>query len=83
MEITVCNIAKSMLETIDINITEDNTTWFKDIAENRRVQMLTDIEGCLLISEYNYDYPVLIYDVTRNDIDCNINKALKLKEAQT
>jgi len=42
--------------------------------------MLTDVDGCLLISEYNYDYPVLIYDVTRKDIDCNIHKALKLKE---
>ncbi len=43
--------------------------------------MLTDVDGCLLISEYNYDYPVLIYDVTRKDIDCNIHKALKLKES--
>jgi prophage tail gpP-like protein len=82
MEITVCNFAKSRLETIDINITRDNTTWFEDIAENKGIRMLTDIEGCLLISEYNYDYPVLIYNVTRKDIDCNIHTALELKESQ-
>jgi prophage tail gpP-like protein len=81
MEITVCNFAKSRLDTIDINITRDNTTWFEDISENRGVQMLTDTDGCLLIGEYNYDYPVLIYNVTRKDIDSNIHKVLELKES--
>ncbi|MBT6339091.1 MAG: hypothetical protein HOJ48_07340 [Desulfobacula sp.] len=80
MKMTVCNIAKSRLEIIDINITKDNTTWFEDISENRGIQMLTDFEDCLLISEYNYNYPFLIYDVTRKNIDCNIHKALELKE---
>ena len=79
MEITVCNLAKSRLETIDINFTKDNTTWFEDSIENRGIKMLTDFDDCLLISEYNHDYPVLIYDVTRKDIDCNTHKALELK----
>ncbi len=81
MEITVCNVAKGRLETIDINITKENTTWFEDIVENKGIRMLTDIEGGLLISEHNYNSPVLIYNVTRKDIDCNIHKALKLKES--
>jgi len=81
MEITVCNIAKSRLETIDINITGDNTTWFEDSLENRGIRMLTDLESGLLIGEYNYDYPVLIYNVTRKDIDFDIHKALELKES--
>jgi len=81
MEITVCNIAKGRLETRDIDINKENTTWFEDSPENRGIQMLTDVDGCLLISEYNYDYPVLIYNATRKDIDCNIHKALKLKES--
>jgi len=81
MKMTLCNIAKSRLETIDINITKDNTTWFEDSTENRGIRMLTDFEGCLLVSEYNYDYPVLIYNITRKDIDCNIHKALELKES--
>lgn len=81
MEISICNFATSRLETIYINITKDNTTWFEDITENRGVQMLTDTDGCLLIS--GYDYPVLICDVTRKDIDFNIHKALEVKESQT
>ena len=82
MEIIICNPAKGRLETIDITFTELNTTWFEDKSENRGVQMLTDLEDGLLISEYSYDYPVLIYDVTRKDINSNIHKALKLKESQ-
>lgn len=81
MEITVCNVAKGRLETIDINISKENTTWFEDIVENKGIRMLTDIEGGLLISEHNYNSPVLIYNVTRKDIGCNIHKALKLKES--
>ncbi len=45
--------------------------------------MLKDFDGSLLISEYNYDYSVLINDVTRKDIDCNIQNALELKESHT
>ncbi len=81
MEITVCNIAKARLETRNITISKDDTTWFEDSPENREIRMLTDVDGCLLLSEYHYDYPVLIYNVTRKDIDCNIRKALKLKES--
>ena len=81
MKMTVCNIAKSRLETIDIDITKDNTTWFEDSAENRGIRTLTDFKGSLLISEYNYDYPVLIYNAARKDIDCDIHKALELKES--
>ena len=82
MKITVCNVAKGRLETIDINITKENTTWFEDIAENKGIRMLTDIESGLLISEHNYNSPVLIYNVTRKDIGGNIHKALELKESQ-
>jgi hypothetical protein len=81
MKMTVCNIAKSRLETIDIDITKDNTTWFEDSTENRGIRTLTDFKGSLLISEYNYDYPVLIYNAARKDIDCDIHKALELKES--
>ena len=81
MEISVCNVAKGRLETIDINITKENTTWFEDIVENKGIRMLTDIEGGLLISEHNYNSPVLIYNVNRKDIDCDVYKALKLKES--
>ena len=50
MKMTVYNIAKSRVETIDIKITKDNTSWFEDSTENRGIHMLTDFEDCLLVS---------------------------------
>ena len=37
MEITVCNIAKGRLETRDIDINKENTTWFEDSPDNRGI----------------------------------------------
>ena len=80
MEKTVYNPAKSRLETIEIGFTQDNTTWFDYSEENTKIHMLTDVEHGILITEHNFDYPVLIYDVTRKDIGNDTNKAWKLKE---
>ena len=41
--------------------------------------MITDFEGCLLISEKNYSYPILIYDKSRKDVDYDKHKAYALK----
>ena len=81
MEKTVYNFAKGRLETIEIDFTQDNTTWFDYSKENTKIHMLTDFEDGLLITEHNFNYPVLIYDITRKDIGNNINKAWKLKES--
>jgi len=81
MEKIIYNFAKGRLETIEINFTRDNTTWFDYSEENTKVHMLTDIEHGLLITEHNFNYPVLIYDVTRKDIGNDADKAWKLKES--
>ena len=81
MEKTVYNFAKGRLETIEIDFTQDNTTWFDYSKENPKIHMLTDVEHGLLITEHNFDYPVLIYDVTRKDIGNDTDKAWKLKES--
>ena len=78
---TVYNFAKGRLETIEIDFTQDNTTWFDYSEENTKIHMLTDIEHGLLITEHNFNYPVLIYDVTRKDIGNDTDKAWKLKES--
>ena len=62
MEITVWNSAKSRLETIDIEFTDDDTTWFEESEEGKSVQTLTDIDDRLLIKEHGYNYPVLFPD---------------------
>jgi hypothetical protein len=83
MELTVCNFAKSRLETIYVDFNENNTTWFEDNEKNSGIRTLTDHQQGLLICEYSYNYPKLIYGITRNDIGNSVQKALELIEAET
>jgi len=78
MELLVYNPQKSRLETIEVEITAENTTWFKDTEKSGDIAAITDVDGCLLISTYRYDYPVLVYDLSRSDIDHNKKKARKI-----
>ena len=74
MQITIANPQIGRLETIEIKFTDRNTTWFDD-----DIYMITDVEGCLLISERGYSYPVLIYDKSRKDINYDPKKARELR----
>jgi len=79
MEITVCNPQKGRLETIKAEFTEDTTTWFDGTGCPESVGMITDVDGDLLITRQGSGYyPVLIYDITRQDIDHSRKKAGKL-----
>lgn len=78
MQITVYNPQKSRLETIDAEFTKDNTTWFGNCRNTREISMITDIEGNMLISEFDYSYPFMIYGVSRSDIDFDQRKAKQL-----
>lgn len=79
MAITVYNPQKGRYETIDAVFTPENTTWF-DSASHRDIHMITDWEGGLLISELNYTYPFLIYDISRADIDFDPKKARAIRD---
>ena len=83
MKKTVYNPHKGRLETIDIDFTDENTTWFDDHECIEEIYMVTDFEGGLIISGFNYDYPILIYDVSRSDIKDDLKKALDLKKSHT
>ena len=78
MQITVYNPQKGRLETIDVEFTKDNTTWFSNCRNSRDVSMITDIDGDILISEFDYSYPFMIYGVSRSDIDFVQKKAKQL-----
>ena len=80
MQMTICNPQKSRLETIEVTINKTNTTWFDDDLKSEDIFMITDTDSGLLIKENNYNYPVLIYDVTRADIDNDPQKAKNLRE---
>jgi len=78
MEITIANPQKGRLESIDIEFTDENTTWFEDCEKDDEVYMITDFEGFLLISQFGYYSPVLIYDESRTGISYDKNKAREL-----
>ena len=76
MEILVYNPQKGCHETIDVELTDANTTWF-DI-KNNGIQRITDFKGGLLIQEWGYTYPLWIYDISRADIGNDQKKAKKI-----
>jgi hypothetical protein len=78
METTVCNPQKGRLETIDVEFTKDNTTWFETYRTPRDIWMITDFKGGLLIREFDYTYPVWIYETSRADIDYSQKRARQL-----
>jgi hypothetical protein len=80
MEMTISNPQKGRLETIKVTINETNTTWFDDSQKPDDIYMITDTDSGLLIKDNNFCYPVLVYDVTRADIDNDPQKAKVLRE---
>jgi hypothetical protein len=83
MRKTIYNPQKGRLETIEVTFTDKNTTWFDGPDENTGVAMIADFEGGLLVAKSSYDYPVLIYDVSRSDINHNRQKAGELTRMYT
>ena len=81
MEKTVYNPQKGRLETINIDFTDENTTWFDSYENIEEIYMVTDFEGGLIIGGYNY--PIFVYDISRSDINYDIKKALDLKKTYT
>jgi len=75
MEITIYNPAKGRLETLDVDITDKNTTWFDDCLNSHDIHKITDIKDGLLISEFGYSYPIWIGGKSRQDIDFKKEKA--------
>ena len=79
MKTTVRNPQKGRLETINIEFNENNTTWFSECRTPRDIRMITDLDGGLLISEFDYTYPIWIYDVSSADIGYDQTKAKQLR----
>jgi hypothetical protein len=79
MQITVYNPQKGRLETIDAEFTKDNTTCFSNCRSTGDVSMITDTDGNILIREFDYSYPFMIYGMSRSDIDFDQRKAKQLR----
>jgi hypothetical protein len=80
MEVTAYNPQKGRLETIEALITEDTTTWFDSTRNPDSIRMITDLNDGLLITDNSWNYPVIVYDVTRKSINYSRKKAGKLRK---
>jgi hypothetical protein len=78
MTTTVYNTSKQRLETVDVELTDENTTWFDDSTNAQDTYTITDVDGGLLIAELNYNYPIWIDGVSRADINYSRRKAKDL-----
>lgn len=78
METTAYNPQKGRLETLEVDYTEENTTWFKATGNASDIYMITDFKGGLLIRELGYSYPIWLYDISRADIGYSRKKAKQL-----
>jgi len=80
MEETVYNPQKGRLETIQVEYTKENTTWFDDgYTDNQDIYRITDLDGGMLIKEWDYSYPVWVYDISRSEINCDQDKAKAIR----
>jgi hypothetical protein len=79
METAVYNPQKGRLETINVEFTHYNTTWFSRCRNANDISRITDYEGGILISECNYNCPIRIYDTSRADIGYDQKKARELR----
>ncbi len=78
MQLTVYNPQKGRLETINVNFTDENTTWFDDCEDNHGIFSITDFEGGILIKEADYTSPLYVYDISRADIGHDHRRARAL-----
>ncbi len=69
MTMTVYNSSKQRLETVDVGLTNENTTWFDDATNAQDVHTITDLDGGLLIAQLSHNYPIRFDGVSRADIN--------------
>lgn len=80
MEETVYNPQKGRLETIEVEYTEENTTWLENYETSEDIYRITDYKGGVLIKECNYSYPVWVYDYARTNIGNDQQKAKNIRD---
>ncbi len=83
MNLTIYNTLKCRLMSICLKISQKNTTWFDDYTDDENIEMITDLDGGLLISQCGYNYPVWVDGVSRSDICYSEQKAKNLMKFYT
>lgn len=82
MELTVYNPQKGQLETISVEFTAENTTRFNPCEQLDDIAMITDRNEDLLIFGAGRDYPIIVYNTSRFQINYDRNLAKKLREQE-
>ena len=80
MEILAWNTDKQRMTTMDVEFTEENTTWFDRCTRQSDIQKITDVDGGLLISKAGYYYPVRIGGKSRADVEYSTKIARELEK---
>lgn len=79
METVVYNPAKGRLETIEVVLDPENTTWFEKMPSSAEgIASITDVNGSLLIKETSYNYPLLCSGLSRSSINYDYRQAREL-----
>ena len=81
MTTTMYNSSKHRLQTVDIGLTNENTTWFDDATNDQDVNTITDMDGGLLIAQLSYNYPIWFDGVSRADINYSQGQAKNLVDS--
>ena len=83
MDIVIYNTQKHRIETVAVNITDKNTTWFDDnFGTDGSIRQITDFKGGIIITKNSYEYPVWIGGVTREEIGHSDQEVAKLLAIQ-
>jgi len=80
MELTTYNPQKGRLETLEVEFTAENTTWF-EYSRRTSVSTITDFKGGILIKQNDYSYPIWLYDISRADIGYSKKKAREIMKS--
>jgi len=78
MKLTVYNPQKGRLETLDVEFTAENTTWFEKSYNASSIRRITDFGGGILIQKLDYSYPIWLYEISREAIGHNHKMAKDL-----
>ena len=78
MELTLYNPQKGRLETVAVDLADDNTTRFSSRADDNDISMIADFDGGLIIKDHDHSYPIWIYDISRADIRYDRTRARQL-----
>lgn len=76
MECTVYNPQKGRLETLDVEFTQENSTRFTSRG-NGSITLIADWCGGIIIKS-GWDYPIYVYDISREDVSYSRKKAREL-----